>query len=227
MLRLANEDASKSRFRILAWLSQIPLQPLSWLWQQCLLRKVASKIVQSIGWTQPLSVLIWRLSLNFKAAGMILNSISLLHKVPLKQYQVDLHRHTKAFLQVPHNLLHWKQDMFQCIQTSVLQKSHKHFTFIPKKLNKCNQHTLPQFSTCSQKKNKVQVLCPHARRRATASKASDHSLYCQDQRHGLHRGGGKWLSKSNTTKKNYRNRCFSSRLGKFRALFWCGPTCRA
>lgn len=154
MLRLANEDASKSRFRILAWLSQIPFQPLSWLWLQCLLRKVASKIVQSIGWTQPSSALIWRLSLNFKAAGMILNSISLLHKVPLKQYQVDLHRHTKAFLQVPHNLLHWKQDMFQCIQTSVLQKSHKHFTFIPKKLNKCNQHTLPQFSTCSQKKTK-------------------------------------------------------------------------
>ena len=132
---------------------------------------------------------------------MILNSISLLHKVPLKQYQVDLHRHTKAFLQVPHICYIESKTCFSAFQTSVLQKSHKHFTFIPKKLNKCNQHTLPQFSTCSQKKNKVQVLCPHARRRAAASKASDHSLYCQDQRHGLHRGGGKWLSESKTKKK--------------------------
>lgn len=85
---------------------------------------------------------------------MILNSISLLHKVPLKQYQVDLHRHTKAFLQVPHICYIESKTCFNAFQTSVLQKSRKHFTFIPKKLNKCNQHTLPQFSTFSQKKTK-------------------------------------------------------------------------
>ena len=71
-------------------------------------------------------------------------------QVPLKQYQVDLHRHTKAFLQLPHICYIESKTCFNAFQTSVLQKSHKHFTFIPKKLNKCNQHTLPQFSTCSQ-----------------------------------------------------------------------------
>lgn len=71
--------------------------------------------------------------------------------------------------------------------------------------------------------NKVQVLCPHARRRAAASKASDHSLYCQDQRHGLHRGSGKWLSESKTTKKTTETGAFHPGWGSSGLYFAVGP----